>query len=74
MIHPIIRRRVVVYLAAAMLPWMALPAAAQEIKERTLKFAFSLSQDHPMGVRGPARMSTPEAGASGTITRIGRTG
>jgi hypothetical protein len=73
MIHPIIRRRVVVYLAAAM-PWMALPAAAQEIKERTLKFAFSLSQDHPMGVRGPARMSTPEAGASGTITRIGRTG
>ena len=50
MIHPIIRRRVLVYLAAAMLPWMALPAAAQEIKERTLKFAFSLSKDPPMGV------------------------
>lgn len=45
-----IRRRALGYLAVAMLPFLAASAKAQDVKERTLKFAFSLSKDHPMGV------------------------
>ncbi len=35
--------------AAAVLACLAITAGAQEIKTRTLKFAFSLAADHPLG-------------------------
>ncbi|QHJ00637.1 DctP family TRAP transporter solute-binding subunit [Xylophilus rhododendri] len=46
-----VRRTVLATLAAAALAVCALPALAQDtIRERNLKFAFSLAKDHPLGV------------------------
>src|SRR5215210_3896413 len=45
-----IRRRGFCCLAALALSATALGAHAQEAKDRTLKFAFSLAKDHPMGL------------------------
>ncbi|MGE8674132.1 MAG: TRAP transporter substrate-binding protein, partial [Achromobacter kerstersii] len=43
--------RVAAMAAASLLASLALmaSAAAQDVKTRTLKFAFSLAQDHPLG-------------------------
>ena len=49
--HALIRRSALCCLASiAMLCFMSLNAQAQEIKDRTLKFAMSLAKDHPMGL------------------------
>lgn len=44
-------RRLAIAAIAAVLPLAAsLPASAQDVKNRTLKFAFSLAKDHPLGL------------------------
>lgn len=48
--HTVIRRRALCCLASLVLSATALGAQAQEVKERTLRFGFSLAKDHPMGV------------------------
>ncbi len=46
-----IRRALLAALGAATLAATALPATAQEaVRERNLKFAFSLAKDHPLGI------------------------
>ena len=46
----VIRRHVLCCLAGIALATAAFGAQAQEIKERSLKFAFSLAKDHPLGI------------------------
>lgn len=47
--HSLIRRALVGAAGAAMLLSQAPAALAQDVKERNLKFAFSLAKDHPLG-------------------------
>ncbi len=49
MTTPLIRRGVLALLAGAALGVASLAVHAQDIKERNLKFAFSLAKDHPLG-------------------------
>jgi tripartite ATP-independent transporter DctP family solute receptor len=44
-----LRRAVLAVLGGALVAGVALPVHAQEIKERNLRFAFSLAKDHPLG-------------------------
>jgi len=46
----ITRRAAIGGLGAAALMSRVPPAAAQDVRERTLRFAFSLSKDHPLGL------------------------
>src|SRR5829696_605291 len=48
--YAMIRRRALGCLAALVVSATALGAHAQETKDRTLKFGFSLAKDHPMGL------------------------
>lgn len=47
--HSLIRRTLLGAAGAALLLSQAPAALAQEVKERNLKFAFSLAKDHPLG-------------------------
>src|SRR5215217_7704507 len=47
--HPTLRRALLAAAGAAALLAAAPAALAQDIKERNLKFAFSLAKDHPLG-------------------------
>ncbi len=48
--HPTLRRALLAAAGAAALLAAAPAALAQDIKERNLKFAFSLAKDHPLGM------------------------
>ena len=64
-----IRRRLLCTLtgvALSLTPWAA---AAQDIKERTLKFAFSLAKDHPLG-QGAQKFSDLVAAKSGGKMKV----
>lgn len=68
--HPNRGRRLAVAALAAVLPWAAsLPAMAQDIKERNLKFAFSLAKDHPLG-QGAEKFAELVASKSGGKIKV----
>lgn len=46
----LVRRAVLALAGAVALTIAAIPAQAQDIRERNLKFAFSLAKDHPLGI------------------------
>jgi tripartite ATP-independent transporter DctP family solute receptor len=65
----ILRRTALYGLAGLLLAATALSVGAQDIKERNLKFAFSLAKDHPMGV-GAQKFSDLVAQKSGGKIKI----
>jgi len=63
------RRRLLYSLTGAALALTALGAAAQDIKERTLRFAFSLAKDHPLG-QGAQKFADLVAARSGGRMKV----
>ncbi|MEG2631395.1 MAG: DctP family TRAP transporter solute-binding subunit [Comamonas sp.] len=66
---PSLIRRALVGAAGALLLAQAPAALAQEVKERNLKFAFSLAKDHPLG-QGAQRFSDLVAQKSGGKIKV----
>ncbi|MES2100681.1 MAG: TRAP transporter substrate-binding protein [Pseudomonadota bacterium] len=64
-----IRRRVLCTLTGAALALATFAVAAQDVKERTLKFAFSLAKDHPLGM-GAQKFSDLVAAKSGGKMKV----
>jgi tripartite ATP-independent transporter DctP family solute receptor len=67
--YAILRRTALCGIAGILLAATAMSARAQDIKERNLKFAFSLAKDHPMGV-GAQKLSDLVAQKSGGKIKI----
>jgi tripartite ATP-independent transporter DctP family solute receptor len=68
--HPTLPRRALVAGAAAAATLLAAPALrAQEVRERTLRFAFSLAKDHPLG-QGAQQFADGVAKRSGGKLRV----
>jgi tripartite ATP-independent transporter DctP family solute receptor len=63
------RRAVVGLIGAMVLAAAASPALSQDIKERNLKFAFSLAKDHPLGI-GAQKFSDLVAQKSGGKIKV----
>ena len=66
---PSLIRRALVGAAAALLLAQAPAALAQDVKERNLKFAFSLAKDHPLG-QGAQKFSDLVAQKSGGKIKV----
>lgn len=62
-------RRALVSLAAGAALFGAMAAQAQDVKERTLRFAFSLAQDHPLGT-GARKFADAVAQKSGGKMKV----
>jgi tripartite ATP-independent transporter DctP family solute receptor len=62
-------RRAIVSLAAGAALFGAMAAQAQDVKERTLRFAFSLAQDHPLGT-GAKKFAEAVAQKSGGKMKV----
>ncbi len=62
-------RRAIVSLAAGAALFGAMAAQAQDVKERTLRFAFSLAQDHPLGT-GAKKFADAVAQKSGGKMKV----
>lgn len=62
-------RRALVSLAAGAALFGAMAAQAQDVKERTLRFAFSLAQDHPLGT-GAKKFADAVAQKSGGKMKV----
>lgn len=62
-------RRAFVSLAAGAALFGAVAAQAQDVKERTLRFAFSLAQDHPLGT-GAKKFADAVAQKSGGKMKV----
>ncbi len=67
--HPTLRRALLAAAGAAALLAAAPAALAQDIKERNLKFAFSLAKDHPLGI-GAQKFSDLVAQKSGGKIKV----
>ena len=67
--YAILRRTALCGIAGILLAATAMSARAQDIKERNLKFAFSLAKDHPMGV-GAQKLSDLVTQKSGGKIKI----
>jgi tripartite ATP-independent transporter DctP family solute receptor len=67
--NPSLIRRALVGAAAALLLAQAPAALAQDVKERNLKFAFSLAKDHPLG-QGAQKFSDLVAQKSGGKIKV----
>lgn len=67
--YSLTRRRALGGLAGLLISGTALGAHAQEVRSRTLRFAFSLAKDHPMGV-GAQRFADLVGEKSGGRIRI----
>ncbi len=65
----LVRRSALSLLAGAALAACAFASHAQDIKERNLKFAFSLAKDHPLGV-GAQKFSDAVAQKSGGKIKV----
>ena len=63
------RRRLLCTLAGAALTLSTMSALAQDVKERTLRFAFSLAKDHPLGV-GAQKFADLVAAKSGNRMKV----
>jgi TRAP-type transport system periplasmic protein len=64
-----LRRALLGALAAASLIGVMLPVQAQDIKERELRFAFSLAKDHPLGI-GAQKFADAVAAKSGGKIKV----
>lgn len=62
-------RRALVSLAAGAALFGAMAAQAQDVKERTMRFAFSLAQDHPLGT-GARKFADAVAQKSGGKMKV----
>jgi TRAP-type transport system periplasmic protein len=64
-----IRRRLLCALTGAALALATFAVSAQDVKERTLRFAFSLAKDHPLGM-GAQKFSDLVAAKSGGKMKV----
>lgn len=63
------RRRLLCAVAGIALSLIGITASAQEVKERNLKFAFSLAKDHPLGL-GAQKFADLVAAKSGGKIKV----